>query len=111
MNEEANPKATFSFATLISFGFVYLTISGSLWHFAYWSTFDFNYFNFITATDIIKSAIFPFFTKNWLIMSFTLLFSIPVIHAVYLEQKFGNHALPKKDDFKGSLLLFMLLLL
>jgi hypothetical protein len=41
----------------------YLTVCGVLFHIAYWDTFGLNGLSFISASDIIKSAVYPISTS------------------------------------------------
>ncbi len=51
----------------------FFTVSGVLWHLGYWSTFNFNYFEYADFTDLFKSSLYPFLDKIWIILG--LLFS------------------------------------
>lgn len=55
----------------------YLTVCGVLYNIGYWDTFGLNGLNYISVSDIIKSAIYPF-TKTIGIM-------VPVISALVVQ--------------------------
>lgn len=50
----------------------YLTICGALYHISYWETFGLNGLSFISASDILKSAIYPIMKSFYLILPLTI---------------------------------------
>lgn len=66
-------KKEFSLPVLLSLATAFFTFSGGLWHLGYWSTFDINYFEFASITDLFKSTVYPFFLKLYLISGLILL--------------------------------------
>lgn len=46
----------------------YLTVCGVVYHISYWDTFGLNGLSFISASDILKSAVYPIITSSlWII--------------------------------------------
>ena len=60
-----NEKNGFSLPVLLSLIAGFFTLSGGLWHLGYWSTFQFNYFEYANLTDLFKSSFYLFFGKIW----------------------------------------------
>jgi hypothetical protein len=58
---------------------VYFTICGTLWHIGYWSTFDINILQYITASDIIKIFIIPFLSSGLILLFSYLAFGYVTI--------------------------------
>lgn len=50
----------------------YVTLCGTLWHLGYWSTFGFNFLEYVRLTDLFKSTIYPFFSRSWLLLTIFL---------------------------------------
>jgi len=46
----------------------YITLCGALWHLGYWSTFDFNYLEYASISDLFKSSIYPLIKNSWFII-------------------------------------------
>lgn len=66
-------KKKFPFVVTTGIILGYIAISSSLWHIGYWSTFNFNYFEYSSLTDLFKATIFPLLKNLWLFI-FLLLF-------------------------------------
>lgn len=44
---------------------IYTTLCGCLWQLGYWSTFKFNYLEYISISDVFKATVYPFISKMW----------------------------------------------
>lgn len=68
-------KNALSLPVLLSLIAGFFTLSGGLWHLGYWSTFQFNYFEYANLTDLFKSSFYLFFGKIWPVVGLLLFVS------------------------------------
>ncbi len=104
-------KNKISFATILSITFVYVTLSGCLWHLGYWSTFKFNYLEFANISDLFKSAIYPFFKNIWILigLSFFGIVNGALIHYSFLQKGYSINSNLQQPTYKKITALLILL--
>lgn len=94
-NKIHNKRLPFLLTSSIILG--YIAISSSFWHMGYWSTFNFNYFEYSSLTDLFKATIFPLIKNLWLFI-ILLIFCFYTIFLFTIPNVPNHHI----QIFKGS---------
>lgn len=98
-------KKEFPFPIVSAFSIGYITLCGILWHLGYWSTFNFNFLEFASISDLFKATISPFLSRSWyffalILMSFGL--TNASIYTLRISGKYKSIDLNEPDKFVNN---------